>query len=126
MTRQEVFNKVAKHLLKQGEPALGAMGCRYLTDDGKKCAVGCLIPKRLYSVRMEGMAANHSVVSSVLTRVFKHKISAKMDSLLGSLQGVHDAHPAYRWPEEMVRVAKLHGLRSTVVARHSVKKACGK
>lgn len=49
MTPQEIFNKVWHHMIAQGKPArqkrLEAVGCRYLTDDGRKCAVGCLIPE---------------------------------------------------------------------------------
>ncbi len=45
MTKQEIFDKVATHLLTQNEKALNSVGgCVYRTDKGLKCAVGCLIP----------------------------------------------------------------------------------
>lgn len=48
MNHQEVFTKVATHLLKQGRRALfaeknGFRSCAYRGDNGTKCAVGCLI-----------------------------------------------------------------------------------
>ena len=45
MNRQEVFDKVAIHLLTQNAKALNSGGlCVYKTPNGLRCAVGCLIP----------------------------------------------------------------------------------
>lgn len=44
MTKQEVFDIVAKHLLTQNVKAWENGFCRYKTSTGLKCAVGCLIP----------------------------------------------------------------------------------
>lgn len=55
MTPQEVFNTVATHLFEQGEMAYDGSkeSCMYRTDDGLKCAVGCLVPDETYSLGME-------------------------------------------------------------------------
>lgn len=55
-TKEQIFLHVATHLMKQGKQALNeGKGCAYLTEDGNlMCAVGCLIPKSMYSPGMEG------------------------------------------------------------------------
>lgn len=57
MTKQEMFDKVAEHLLKQGGPAWDNM-CMYRAPNGRKCAAGCLIPDNLYRKEWEGLAAD--------------------------------------------------------------------
>lgn len=61
MSKQEIFDRVAKHLIEQDEPS--AYGedvpvCRYrlTSPDGKQlsCAIGCLIPDDEYDERLEG------------------------------------------------------------------------
>lgn len=63
MNAQEIFDKVATHLIQQGEPAMDSNGdCVYRNDQGLKCAVGCLIPDDKYEGRFEqlGIGANLS------------------------------------------------------------------
>ncbi len=53
-TKREIFEIVKAHLLAQGAPArLDGATCAYLAHDGKKCAVGCLIPFEAYSRALE-------------------------------------------------------------------------
>ena len=53
-TEQEVFNTVGNHLLTQREQAISASGsCVYLSCNGLKCAVGCLIPLEDYKLEYE-------------------------------------------------------------------------
>jgi hypothetical protein len=47
-TLQETFDLIVSHLAEQKAPAKeqvhkGGQECPYLTDDGRKCAVGCLL-----------------------------------------------------------------------------------
>ncbi len=59
-SKQATFNKVYKFLVAQGRPSVDKTTeqClyRHQLRNGKvlKCAVGCLIPNRLYTPRMEG------------------------------------------------------------------------
>jgi hypothetical protein len=53
-TDQEIFDTVAKHLLAQGERAITENGaCAYRGVEGRKCAIGCLIPDEVYDPNME-------------------------------------------------------------------------
>lgn len=57
ITKQETFDKVAKHLLTQGTKCLCKGEPRYYYRK-KMCAIGCLIPEKTYSPLMEGLVAN--------------------------------------------------------------------
>ena len=82
-TEQETFDTVVSYLRKQGGPALERDGttkdsvCLYLTDDGKSCAGGCLIPPALYKKAFE---------VGILVKKLGHKIQ-----LVRQLQRCHDS-----------------------------------
>lgn len=106
MEAQEIFDKVYRHLIRQGRPAMiheyGASHCEYRTENGLRCAVGCLIPKKLYDKSMEG-----NDVESLLFEMKHDPCYPKIEKLKGAwgittkksrnfrmlvqLQQVHDA-----------------------------------
>lgn len=48
MNNQEAFNKVCAHLKQQGTRSMTDDGaCAYAGDDGRACAVGCLLPREI-------------------------------------------------------------------------------
>lgn len=54
-TKQEAFDKVVRHLVAQGRPALNRnKSCAYLSADGLKCAAGCLIPDDFIKLDFDG------------------------------------------------------------------------
>lgn len=85
MKAQVIFNKVAKHLLKQGAPAKDGEQCVYRAFDGKKCAVGCLISDKDYVKQMEGSPVDMVIYAFKLPHYFEKNVD-----LLCSLQEVHD------------------------------------
>jgi hypothetical protein len=107
VNRQEVFNKVATHLLTQGVAATVGGECRYRTDDGKRCAIGCLIPDSLYMATLEGKEIG--TVLDANPRLREHlqiteKASGDLDSdenFLSGLQRIHDLYEPYAWGEEL-------------------------
>jgi len=104
VTRREVFEKVKKHLLKQGQPALNRDGeCVYRSDEGLMCAVGCLIPKRLYKASLE----NQSIICPAVLEALKKAgvpTNATMVSMLVSLQTLHDGVEFEGWAEGLDRI----------------------
>lgn len=88
MDKQEIFEKVATHLFTQGERAMGIEVCQYRADNGRMCAVGCLIPDELYNPRMEENDAITIIGNFPLPNYFK-----KNKMLLDALQSVHDHAP---------------------------------
>jgi len=91
MTKQEIYDKVCKHLAKQKTRATVLGSCAYRTDDGKKCAVGCLIP---YHVWRKEVGANNTGVG--LDALCEESPWAKKNfgrnlNLLTELQNAHDS-----------------------------------
>ena len=113
MIAQEIFTTATKHLLKQGaraeteDPRTHIAGCMYRAPDGKKCAVGCLIPDKLYDPRMEKKGV------SVLLENFPNlpKYFEENLELLKDLQDIHDDVEPRLWREALIKLAHKTGLK---------------
>lgn len=128
MNKQEVFEKVAKHLLKQNAKARAIVhdtdpdaiyndipGCAYRGDNGTKCAVGCLIPDELYkpdfeniSVRWLGHNTNNDNEKSL--RETLELLDLADFAFLGDLQDIHDGKPVDQWRDSLVAFCVKHDL----------------
>lgn len=104
MTPQEIFNKVAAHLVKQGHRSMGvgdhSGDCQYRAANGDMCAVGCLIPEDKYSGVMEGIA-----VCDMGRAGYDFDIPAYFNdnlSLLNDLQFLHDTVRVWKTPETLI------------------------
>ena len=109
MDAQDIFDKVCNHLLSQGERSLGTDGlCRYRGEDGFKCAVGAVIPDRLYLPEFE----RNNVIrllkwyADKLPRWFKtHR------KLLLDLQLLHDNTAPCHWKQALLDLGESYGLQ---------------
>jgi hypothetical protein len=111
MNPQRTFDRVAKHLLKQGCKSHHPMkGCLYRGPRKTMCAIGCLITDREYDKKME-----NKCVSSLLKYFPKLHRFAKVESLLDYLQSVHDKNEPENWKEELRGVARRFNLSSAVI-----------
>jgi hypothetical protein len=122
LNKQEVFSKVKKHLLKQNRQAKSVeKGCRYKTQDGKKCAIGCLIEEKFYSSNLESCSVAgilnypNYVRYNVLIKALKQSLKLKEIStndliFLSDLQYVHDYEPIIDWPFRLKTIAEKYGL----------------
>lgn len=123
MTKQEVFTKVAKHLLKQGKRAEGPDGCQYFAGR-RRCAVGCLIPneyrhfKEKWSSPVSGMEYTQSIEDFSIGRLMERKLlpgcNVRQLNILSQLQEVHDVSPPSEWREDLSEIAKAHKLKMEV------------
>jgi hypothetical protein len=104
---QEIYDRVAEHLLRQNSRAVSALGiCRYRTEDGKKCAIGCLIGDESYSVDLESYSVRTSIVREALIKSIGVTAAAMPPVwFFGELQRVHDAYPADEWDTELEEFA---------------------
>lgn len=115
MNQQEVFDTVATHLFTQRARAVldepGDDACRYRAPDGKRCAVGVLIPDGMYRAEYEGFSVSEMPTADLKRMGLGEKGTP---SLLTALQGVHDSKLSWKQPEamrhELVRVAWRFGL----------------
>lgn len=109
MTKQEIFDTVARHLAAQGYRATDSQGhCKYRTPLGDKCAAGCVIPDNMYAPHMEGTSV----------RAWHNFFGITNIELCVNLQNVHD-NESYWTPENMLkalrRVASLYALDPAIL-----------
>lgn len=114
MNKQEVFDKIATHLLTQNSAAYD-WGCKYRTNDGRKCAIGCLIPDHLYDSNIEGLSLSGnnrliSILENVLGQLddIDHKI-------LRDLQDLHDSIHIEKWKFNLKIIAKRYNLMYNIL-----------
>lgn len=111
MTDQELFDKVAKHLLTQKIRSVGlyskgapVMQCMYRGPNGLKCAVGCIIPDELYDPSFEGKAINSLKISNAL--IDAGIVSEGQILLLAELQSLHDVSSPNNWDHQLRVLAR--------------------
>lgn len=85
---QETFDMSCLALVEQGEPARDETGCRYLIEDGRRCAAGHLMTTapREVLLRLSGGVG----LWEVKNQLINHNLN-----LVAALQAVHDER-AYR------------------------------
>lgn len=125
MTRQEIFDTVATHLITQGRRAWTGTNCMYLAPNGDRCAIGCLIPDDLYTPEMEGSGvdcfydredADGQAIDAFIGTLERLGIDENDDvtrNLLVGLQSVHDRDTNWPDPRPALRdVAGKFGLEA--------------
>lgn len=109
MTNQEAFDIVVKHLLTQKVQSYNfGAGCRYRGVEGRKCAVGILIPDDVYKPEME-----NTRIDVLMQRPEKWGLEYLKDvnlDLLCRLQNVHDYEEEEMWAQALEGLAAMFGL----------------
>lgn len=102
---QAAFDKVVRHLRKQGEPSYQADGesCAYRGEDGRMCAVGCLIPDEQYSLSLEDRTVAYVMMGVPALSGLSH-------GMLDDLREVHDNLDPDDWEAGLRSVAADYGL----------------
>lgn len=118
-TSQEIFDKVAVHLLTQKERSYRkpisldvvglASGCLYRFN-GLKCAVGCLIPDEFYQESIET-----KTVTDLLDHGFLPEVSYQHVKLLQKLQRLHDNDPIGSWKDMLKDCANQYRLSAAIL-----------
>jgi hypothetical protein len=119
MNTQEIYDTVKEHMLKQnarsviirpslwtGEPY---EACKYRDNDGRKCAVGCLIKDEFYHPSMEGSLAN-ALPMLVKSGVAVEEGDTTYEFLL-DLQRTHDGSNVENWKIALEEVAMRYSLK---------------
>ena len=113
MKTQAMFDKVVRHLRKQGQKATDDQSCLYrkVTEEGKvlKCAVGCLIPESKYDPKMErsGLDTIREQFPKALPKLTEYQFG-----ILKDLQCVHDLDEVDQWEDEFRDIAAdIRGLK---------------
>lgn len=105
---QKTFNKVARHLLKQNQKstsrASNSTRCLYRGPNGLRCAIGCLIPNRLYNESMEDKCAGHFSMAPILQQLGHDPY------FCDKLQLIHDGYEPAEWRSKLEEFAKEYNL----------------
>lgn len=126
MNKQEIFDRVAAHLMQQGRVSVREReeSCAYRGAGGARCAVGLLIPDDLYDADMEGSRAGYILtVWPKLGDLLDVRLNG---NLLDELQHIHDdaivldpALPSIRllrkWEAGLRECAERHDLHTAAL-----------
>lgn len=116
LTKQEIFDKVSSHLLKQmqrstsRETMLNGNGCAYHGDDGLKCAVGVLILDSVYNASYE-VKKIETLFDMYEPEMAQCGLNSDHITLLKMLQSVHDNHSPYDWTRVLRNIARTYNLK---------------
>ena len=105
LTEQELFDKVANHLLTQNKKSYNSAenACAYRSPDGLKCAAGCLIEDNEYTDGLEGK----TWAGLLVRRCVKDDHS----SLIMRLQKIHDHKRPCEWKDKLKNLAEEYNLK---------------
>lgn len=102
-TAQEVFERVANHLLTQNKKSTGLdFSCKYRGLNNTKCSVGSLISDDEYKCEFEGMRWH--------TIVVKYEITQAHLRLIMELQKIHDYIDICNWKCWLITTGKDNNL----------------
>jgi len=110
LTKQEMFDKVAVHLLTQGKRSTQGTSCAYRGDGGLKCAIGCLIPDERYSRDLEGEAASTWPVREAAG------FDISLSEFATALQQMHDDCAPDEWLGQLAAEAEYYHLSPACLA----------
>lgn len=106
MNNQELFDKVAKHLLTQKAKSFDSQRerCMYRGPGGLCCAIGCLIPNEKYEPWLEGKGTtNIDVIAAAGLTEGNRELAYR-------LQLIHDNNEPEEWSERLTELAAVFKL----------------
>lgn len=125
LTPQQIFDKVATHLLTQKKQCLDTVGCRYFDPTtGHRCAVGCLIPPDRYDTELEGLSIEGIIAALSIEEPAQQLEEAQQEllailadegiqwehrptlQLLQLLQEIHDHSEPTEWHNQLSELAR--------------------
>lgn len=120
MNAQEIYDKVAVHLLTQNAKSmtgeLSAFGkplCAYRSPEGLSCAAGCLLTDE----EAKGLDNNRGTAWTAVKLWSTVDVSRydEHTDLIQELQTVHDHTEVDQWGIELAKLAEKHNLSTAVL-----------
>lgn len=109
---QEIFDKVATHLLTQNAKSIDGKACMYRGPNGLRCAVGGIIPDDLMNeCNFEGASVRQLFEEPAIEEYF----GKENETLLHALQILHDNTNVSEWKTRLQGTADIFGLSSEVL-----------
>ena len=114
LTNQQMFDRVSVHLLKQDKAARVKDNCAYRGENNLTCAIGSLIPDKVYLPKFEGNTCG--MLIEVWPRAMSRcGIGKRNLDLANRLQIVHDSYAPDEWPAELRFVANEFNLSTNAM-----------
>ena len=123
MTKQQIFNKIAKFLLAQKKPAYVGYTCKYTIkrkSGDLHCAIGCILPKKILD-KIEEKDINGNINELIKHEYIKLPVYFKENKqFLHELQVAHDMPCGIgkpwlaTWKSNMLEIAKSYKLNTNV------------
>lgn len=112
VTMQQVYEHVVTHLLNQGKQATNVecvthTACVYRSEDGLKCAAGCLIPDADYNAQLESLTW-YGLIEG-------YDFPKEHADLIGHLQSVHDCINPTEWKKVLIDIASGYQLNPAFI-----------
>lgn len=103
-TPEQVFEQIARHLLKQWQKSVSpdSNRCAYRGALGMSCAAGCLISDDEYDLRWEARSWTSLALSQ--------EVPADYSTLIRRLQVIHDSYPVLDWPSQLRQAAGAYNI----------------
>jgi hypothetical protein len=115
MTKQQLFDKVATHLLTQNRKATdGKEACLYRGPGGTMCAVGCLMTNAQYEEFGRGYEGK-PVMCFEIGHLRALGVEDENQGLVKRLQTIHDFSYVDRWRDELRELAVDFRLSTAVL-----------
>lgn len=128
LSKQEIYDKVVRHLLTQKKKAVYGANCVYRAPDGCACAIGGLFGPDVNTSRFEGLGVRTAQKCISMDLTDKRRALALSDALaqsgvdmaqhmelLSTLQRIHDYHLVELWFNYLRLTARDHGLSTAVL-----------
>jgi len=111
---KNILERSTKHLLAQMKRSLSEAtaerneynSCRYRGDDGRMCALGCLISNNRYYPALEGLSSKDPKVLDAA------RIRMEDRRLADELQSIHDGDEPWRWKSLLYAVHNKYNVPS--------------
>lgn len=120
MTKQEIFDTVALHLLTQKEKSITSTdGCVYFGPNNLRCAIGVLLLEhpRLYNANysVESLLHIFPALLPTITNLRKTYVKA----FYQDLQNIHDSHPPKNWRALLQTFAQNRKLSTKILSQET-------
>jgi hypothetical protein len=107
LTKRELFEKCAAHLLRQGERSIVGSACRpsipsaYRGNGELQCPIGVLIAPVFYSADLEGQSVSRPDVQLAVERSIGRALAKDEITMLKKVQKIHDNRLPQEWPAQI-------------------------
>ena len=133
MNTQEIFDKVATHLLTQNARSHSGGSCLYRAPNGNMCAIGCLISTGTYTAqnytdagrvvnRLEGAGIGSIRVRGSVEESIGRRLEDEELRLLMDLQCMHDSLDPEDWPARLKKFSDRYNLSNEAVVEYTPQK----